>query len=383
MATTSRTTRRRGCSRCESSRPATPREPPRASRRCLRQARRCRRRARPGGRVSGVLRGRDRRAAVDWHGDQGEAPEDARRRRVGRGSSSPSLCACVLDVIRTRMQVGVLDNRVAGTPTYHNSVSRARTVERRVGERAPRRRRRFIHFGTLELLSERSSSGSAASTAFVGGAARLVAVTVLCPITTVKTRLEAGGAYRSVPEALVTIARQEGVLALWRGLWPAVFANVPFSALHLLLYRRFKEAAEARARRRRRSTSAPAARRRSSRRSPPTPLTCCARARSVRLQRRRAAAGPRPRVGRRAAAPAEAAAPDRAAVDAVRGAEAAAHAGFGIACFHVAFGLTRHTRLSAPRYHSLAPHMGLGGRGSPQTSETKRTSASETADPHR
>ena len=40
----------------------------------------------------------------------------------------------------------------------------------------------------------------------------------------------------------MTIAQQEGVLALWRGLWPAVFANVPFSALHLLLYRRFKEA---------------------------------------------------------------------------------------------------------------------------------------------
>ena len=162
--------------------------------------------------------------------------------------SSVAMCLQPLDVIRTRMQVGVLDNSRPPALQLITTVFRERALwsgawasALRVGGGA------FIHFGTLELLSERSSSGSAASTAFVGGAARLVAVTVLCPITTVKTRLEAGGAYRSVPEALVTIARQEGVLALWRGLWPAVFANVPFSALHLLLYRRFKEAAEARA----------------------------------------------------------------------------------------------------------------------------------------
>ena len=39
-------------------------------------------------------------------------------------------------------------------------------------------------------------------------------------------------AYRSVPQALSSIVRTEGPLALWRGLAPALLSNVPFSALH-------------------------------------------------------------------------------------------------------------------------------------------------------
>ena len=69
----------------------------------------------------------------------------------------------------------------------------------------------------------------------------------MCPVTTVKTRMEASGAaaaayaYRSVPQALSLIVRTEGPLALWRGLAPALLSNVPFSALHYAAYSYLRE----------------------------------------------------------------------------------------------------------------------------------------------
>lgn len=82
--------------------------------------------------------------------------------------------------------------------------------------------------------------------ALMGGTSRACAVTLLCPITLVKTRMEASGAaaaafaYRSVPHALCSITQTEGVRALWGGLFPALAANVPFSTLHYVFYRQFQ-----------------------------------------------------------------------------------------------------------------------------------------------
>ena len=66
----------------------------------------------------------------------------------------------------------------------------------------------------------------------------------MCPITTVKTRMEAShvGArqYRSVADALATIVRTQGAGALVRGLPPLLLTNVPFAAIHYASYRRLQ-----------------------------------------------------------------------------------------------------------------------------------------------
>ena len=80
--------------------------------------------------------------------------------------------------------------------------------------------------------------------AFIGAAARGASVVVMCPITTVKTRMEAShvGArqYRSVGDALATIVRTQGAGALVRGLPPLLLTNVPFAAIHYASYRRLQ-----------------------------------------------------------------------------------------------------------------------------------------------
>jgi solute carrier family 25, member 38 len=72
------------------------------------------------------------------------------------------------------------------------------------------------------------------------GLSRAVAAAVLCPITVVKTRMEyrvpSGSAvaaslpvYNNTWHALSSIARQEGAQGLFKGLWPTVLTNAPFS----------------------------------------------------------------------------------------------------------------------------------------------------------
>ena len=102
-----------------------------------------------------------------------------------------------------------------------------------------------VHFYVLESLRAREDevpwSKPVRNTLF-GGVSRGAAVVLLCPITTVKTRMEASGApaaayaYRSVPHGLVSVVRAEGPLALWRGLAPALLSTMPFSAVHYAAY---------------------------------------------------------------------------------------------------------------------------------------------------
>lgn len=77
---------------------------------------------------------------------------------------------------------------------------------------------------------------------------------ISCPITLVKTRMEyvpsAGSGistaavlpqYRNTVHALNTIAREEGIRGLYRGLGPTILANAPFSALYYTFYTRLQE----------------------------------------------------------------------------------------------------------------------------------------------
>jgi solute carrier family 25, member 38 len=74
-----------------------------------------------------------------------------------------------------------------------------------------------------------------------GGLSRALATTVLCPITLVKTRLEATGAFaltgaHNIITVTRDIVRENGVRGLWRGCVPTVMSNAPFSAIYYSVY---------------------------------------------------------------------------------------------------------------------------------------------------
>jgi solute carrier family 25 protein 38 len=68
------------------------------------------------------------------------------------------------------------------------------------------------------------------------------AVTVCCPISVVKTRIEGNSVspYRGLFHGLATIWRTEGVRGLYTGLLPSVLKDSPYSAVYLLAYSRLK-----------------------------------------------------------------------------------------------------------------------------------------------
>mmetsp|Transcript_14741 Transcript_14741/g.49002 ORF Transcript_14741/g.49002 Transcript_14741/m.49002 type:complete len:245 (-) Transcript_14741:220-954(-) len=180
-------------------------------------------------------------------------------RSAAAGSVAGASVSAVLqpfDTLRTRLQadattgtarpVGATLRAIAAEGHGVSSLWRGSTATvLRVGGGAG------LHFFSLQLLRGAAAGGSGqrpqwVGDAAMGGTARAVAVFAMCPLTTVKTRMEASGAaasrfsYASVPEALASISRREGVRALWRGVLPALGANAPFSAVHYACYSRLQ-----------------------------------------------------------------------------------------------------------------------------------------------
>uniref|UniRef100_A0A7S0V8U3 Mitochondrial carrier protein n=1 Tax=Polytomella parva TaxID=51329 RepID=A0A7S0V8U3_9CHLO len=102
---------------------------------------------------------------------------------------------------------------------------------------------------SLTLKEQRLDNWGAA---IAGGVSRAVAATLVCPLTTIKTRMEfvsAPGAvgaperYASTWQALEKIVRTEGPQALFRGMIPTIISNAPYSGLYYVFYTRLREAA--------------------------------------------------------------------------------------------------------------------------------------------
>eukprot|EP00882_Tetradesmus_deserticola_P026611 GHRQ01029371.1.p2 GENE.GHRQ01029371.1~~GHRQ01029371.1.p2 ORF type:complete len:176 (+),score=52.22 GHRQ01029371.1:193-720(+) len=98
----------------------------------------------------------------------------------------------------------------------------------------------------LDALPHASGQLGYLQAAAVGGMARAMSAAVMSPVTLVKTRMEYGGpnhiSYKNTAHALATIASTEGPRGLFRGLWPTVLTNAPFSALYYMLYTQLKQA---------------------------------------------------------------------------------------------------------------------------------------------
>ena len=80
----------------------------------------------------------------------------------------------------------------------------------------------------------------------IGTVSRMIAGSLLIPVTVIKTRWEAGGdtfRYRGqgMISALRSIVRAEGLRGLASGLVPTIVRDAPFSGIYLLFYNRLKQ----------------------------------------------------------------------------------------------------------------------------------------------
>lgn len=78
--------------------------------------------------------------------------------------------------------------------------------------------------------------------AVAGTIARVVAVTIVCPLELVKTKLQSrqGYGYKELLGVVRNAIQQNGVLSLWRGLSPMLLRDVPFSFLYWGSYEQVK-----------------------------------------------------------------------------------------------------------------------------------------------
>lgn len=169
-----------------------------------------------------------------------------------------SACVQPLDVLRTRMQADTamgMSRSVGQTLQVVLNEYGVRGLWRGTGPTVVRLSigaginfvalERLKHI-MLEVLPHASGQLGYLQAAAVGGMARAMSAAVMSPVTLVKTRMEYGGpnhiTYKNTAHALATIASTEGPRGLFRGLWPTVLTNAPFSALYYMLYTQLKGA---------------------------------------------------------------------------------------------------------------------------------------------
>jgi len=79
--------------------------------------------------------------------------------------------------------------------------------------------------------------------ALAGSIARTIAVSTVCPIELVRTKLQSrqGYSYKELMSVVQNTVKQNGVLSLWRGLSPMLLRDVPFSILYWVNYEFIKQ----------------------------------------------------------------------------------------------------------------------------------------------
>eukprot|EP00882_Tetradesmus_deserticola_P013472 GHRQ01014304.1.p1 GENE.GHRQ01014304.1~~GHRQ01014304.1.p1 ORF type:complete len:272 (+),score=97.70 GHRQ01014304.1:479-1294(+) len=192
--------------------------------------------------------------------DRDGKPPPALASALSGAMSGAVISACVqpLDVLRTRMQADTamgMSRSVAQTLQVVLQEAGVRGLWRGTGPTVVRLSigaginfvalEKLRHF-MLDALPHASGQLGYLQAAAVGGMARAMSAAVMSPVTLVKTRMEYGGpnhiSYKNTAHALATIASTEGPRGLFRGLWPTVLTNAPFSALYYMLYTQLKQA---------------------------------------------------------------------------------------------------------------------------------------------
>ena len=101
----------------------------------------------------------------------------------------------------------------------------------------------FTMYDQLKVLFGFQSGKKNILAPMLGGSiARTIAVTAICPIEIIRTKLQSrqGYSYSEVIDVVRGAVRQNGVLSLWRGLLPMLLRDVPFSISYWLGYEYLK-----------------------------------------------------------------------------------------------------------------------------------------------
>eukprot|EP00916_Digyalum_oweni_P005684 GHVL01009859.1.p1 GENE.GHVL01009859.1~~GHVL01009859.1.p1 ORF type:complete len:265 (+),score=25.12 GHVL01009859.1:166-960(+) len=73
-----------------------------------------------------------------------------------------------------------------------------------------------------------------------GGISKGVAVIALSPFSVIKTRMESKSQHEGLAKIATHIYKCEGLVSFWRGLFPTLMRDVPFSGAFLFVYRQSK-----------------------------------------------------------------------------------------------------------------------------------------------
>ncbi|XP_024030201.1 folate transporter 1, chloroplastic [Morus notabilis] len=165
-----------------------------------------------------------------------------------------------LDVVRTRFQVN--DGRVSNIPTYKNTANAIFTIARSEGLRglyagfSPAVLGSTVSWGLYFFFYDRAKQRYSRNRAeklspghHLASAAEAGALVCLCtnPIWLVKTRLQLQNPlhqtrpYSGFYDALRTIMREEGWIALYRGIVPGLFLQVSHGAIQFTAYEELRK----------------------------------------------------------------------------------------------------------------------------------------------
>eukprot|EP00053_Salpingoeca_punica_P006580 m.61870 g.61870 ORF g.61870 m.61870 type:complete len:320 (-) comp13753_c0_seq2:380-1339(-) len=99
------------------------------------------------------------------------------------------------------------------------------------------------YFTTYDMIRERLGSDRSSTPVIAGAASRTFAVTLISPLELVRTKLQATKGYSLldvIGDVSVTV-RREGWRALFRGLFPTLLRDVPFSIIYWSGYETLKK----------------------------------------------------------------------------------------------------------------------------------------------
>nr|XP_023021408.1 solute carrier family 25 member 40-like isoform X1 [Leptinotarsa decemlineata] len=74
-----------------------------------------------------------------------------------------------------------------------------------------------------------------------GATARTLSVSIVSPLELIRTKMQSRKlSYLEIGEALKILVRQDGVRGLWKGIFPTLYRDVPFSAIYWMSYETIK-----------------------------------------------------------------------------------------------------------------------------------------------
>uniref|UniRef100_A0A182QTG4 Solute carrier family 25 member 40 n=1 Tax=Anopheles farauti TaxID=69004 RepID=A0A182QTG4_9DIPT len=75
-----------------------------------------------------------------------------------------------------------------------------------------------------------------------GSSARVLAVTIVNPLELIRTKMQSEKlSYREVGQAFRSMLRVQGIFGLWKGFFPTILRDVPFSGIYWTTYESFKK----------------------------------------------------------------------------------------------------------------------------------------------